>query len=299
MTMPYHIAIGEKISKKKQKKILSLIRQCFEKTDYHYNNWNPSSEISQFNQSKSLEPVNISSELSTLLYLCKQCGEMTDRRFDPTVGSIFQIWRQSLQKNQIPKNPPNEAVGWQNIFLKNLTLQKKHLKCQLDLCGISKGYTIDLMVQKLQELGYDHFFVQWGGEISAKGHHPSGRSWKMQIRIPEAKDLPEKQTLLELKNQSIATSGNFMLHEWRAQKKSYFHIFDPIEKKPVEKKPTFSSVSVIAPNCYLADAIATASMTFDSLENLKLWAQTIAEKNPAISFYIYCDKDKKILRISR
>ena len=76
------------------------------------------------------------------------------------------------------------------------------------------------------------------------------------------------------------------------------HIICPISKKPVKTSFNISSVSVIANNCYFADAIATASMTFDNIEDLKKWAIRLKIKsNSELLFIIYIKNMEKALFI--
>lgn len=292
MTMNYHVVIGQKLSKEKQKQISLAIDKIFNQTDRIYNNWNPSSEISQINQTSKTLPISISKQLKDLLVRCDECYQITEHRFDPTIGSIFNTWKKALIKNYIPKEPANEAVGWQNIILHELSLQKKYSKCQFDLCGISKGYTIDLISEKLSSLGFENFFVEWGGEIFAMGLHPEKRKWRVLIN-----NLSESaNSSVLLKDNAIATSGSSMLYSWEADGKSYFHIFDPKSKKPLETAH-ISTVTVIADKCYLADAVATAAMTFTDLDELRKWGLIVIKSCPKVSSIIIKFKDNTIERI--
>ncbi len=292
MTMNYHIVIGQKISKQRQKQISLAINEIFNLTDRVYNNWNPSSEISQINQASKILPISISEQLKDLLVRCEECYQITRYRFDPTIGSIFNSWKKALMKNHVPKELVDEAVGWQKIILHELSLQKKHSKCQFDLCGISKGYTIDLISKKLSNLGFKNFFVEWGGEVFARGLHPEKRKWSILINsIPK-----NANPLVLLKDQAIATSGSSMLYNWEANGKSYFHIFDPKSKRPLERS-SISTVTVIADKCYLADAVATAAMTFTDLNELRKWGHTIIKSCPKVSSIIIKFDDNTIERI--
>jgi FAD:protein FMN transferase len=293
MTMAYQIVIGKDLSKKQQKKVNNAIFSTFKETDLIFNNWNPSSEISQINQNQSTDFLPISPKLKNLLEYCDLCHKITNERFDPTIGSIFNAWKKALIKNIYPSELELDAVGWINIRLNKLSLQKKHSKCQLDLCGISKGYTIDLLAEKLNNLGFNNFLIEWGGEVLAKGMHPKGRFWNVLVQ-----SLPEEfNNKIHLKNNAVATSGDFTLNKWSCDEKSYSHIFDPRLKKPLEKT-TISTVTVIANNCYLADALATAAMTFSNYYDLETWSKQVVKSYPEISFIIVNSKNLQIKRIA-
>ncbi|PIS00879.1 MAG: hypothetical protein COT84_05365 [Chlamydiae bacterium CG10_big_fil_rev_8_21_14_0_10_35_9] len=299
MTMPYRIVIGKKLTKKEQNKVLNIIYDSFKEVDLIYNNWNPTSEISLFNNSETTEWIEISPKLSRFLEKCHDYVKLSQNRFDPTIGSIFADWQQSLQKRQVlEKAHAQDSVGWNTIEIKKNALRKTHKLCKLDFCALSKGYAVDLIMEKLRENGFHNMFVEWGGEIKCSGTHPQEREWLIEIQSPEKEGLPEDFKYIHLKDQAIATSGNFMMYEWKVKEESFFHIFNPLKKRPVKKTengPT--SVTVIAPDCITADALATACMTFEELTDAITWAEKIVEKNPNITFYMVNPKQKVFKKI--
>ncbi len=111
----------------------------------------------------------------------------------------------------------------------------------MDLSAIGKGFAVDRVGEKLRALGLDDFVFELGGEVLT-----GDGNWQVDIENPD----PVRrftQRRVTLKNQAIATSGNY--HQPN-------HIIDPRSGRPVVRGP--SSVSVIAADCATADAWATA-----------------------------------------
>lgn len=297
MTIPYQITIAKKLSKQEQTDISYLIYETFTHIDQVFNPWNPDSEISKFNQSQSTDWIHTSESLSRFLQKCEKYVELTENLFDPTVGSIIGKWKQSLQKHQSPSDI-REAVGFEHITVLPKKIKKDDPSCQIDLCGVCKGYAVDLLVEKLSALNYQNLCVNWGGEIRCLGSPSPKRDWKLQIVIADSEPLPKGCEYIFLNNRSIASSGKFMPYQWKADKKSYYHIFNPKHKKPMsDHKNQVSSVSVIAPNCALADALATACMSIESIDQAKKWAENIVRNDPDIIFYIFNPKQKIFMKV--
>ena len=71
----------------------------------------------------------------------------------------------------------------------------------------------------------------------------------------------------------MATSGNYHNYKVRADGSRYAHTIDPTAGYPIESDVL--SATIIAPNCALADALATASMVLGSSEALRLCEQQL------------------------
>lgn len=280
MTMPYHITVGSKIDYDQQKQIDDLIQDCFNEVNQTVNNWNPGSEVSLLN----LQPANTkhipSTHLSHLLSLSQEINQLSNGKFDPTIEPLTKAWKQALDFGLRPSESELMAIqkniGWHHIELQEKSVSKRQDGTALDLCAISKGYCIDLITERLISAGFKNLFVEWAGEIRAAGSHPTGRNWTVQIE--------PMQQITQLNNCAIATSGDYSQKEWG---QGYFHIIDPIKCEPMIKKSgSISAVTVIAPTCALADALATTLMLFETKQEAEDWAQSIIQIIPEISVVI-------------
>lgn len=271
MTMPYKVILGEKISKTQTLLIQQEIQKIFSEINNTFNNWNPDSEISKINKQIAHEEILVSSQLINFLIYVDSLYQITKGRFDPTISPLKRLWISYLKQQLLPKDEEikqiKKYVGWKKIILlpeKN-SLIKTHSKIELDLCGVIKGHTVDLIALLLENLNINNFYVEWGGEIKLSGQHFSKRPWKIGLFYPKH--------ILNITNQSLATSGNYV-QKWRVLDKSYTHIINPLTGFPLEVKPELiSSVTVIHSSCSYADAIATALMTFSSKTDALSWVQ--------------------------
>jgi FAD:protein FMN transferase len=286
MKMPYKIIIADKISNTDLEKIHVIIDETFDKIDKTFNFWNPSSELSLINQktTSTLSPL-----LYELLLLTDKMVKISDRYFDPTVGIIKKLWQEKALSNTSPDDVEVEFikkyVGWEKIKISSDMRIEKSINTKIDLSAIAKGFSIDLLAKKFLLAGLNNFFIQWGGEIRCHGNRPDGGNWKVQINTCcDNKQI--EYDVISMTDESIASSGQFMQTSWMKDNINYFHIIDPITKEPLISKDKTFTVSVVAKDCAIADAIATTSMAFNSKEIAKNWAQKITTNHPHIKIFI-------------
>ena len=295
MTMQYRVVVGSSLSTKEKTKVQSIVDGVFTKIDHIYNNWNPQSEISQLNNLKSGIKHPISNELANFLHETEAIVQISEGKFDPSITPLLKIWKERLNKNQIPSleeiNTAAAAVGWDHFHINEGLFWKDDDLCSLDLGGIVKGYAIDLIVEELNRAGHPNVFVEWGGEIRASGTHPEGRPWK--VGVSKLGNSDPSVALVDLNDLAIASSGDYF-QNWTVEGVTYFHIIDPIKKTPlISNQNTICSVTVTADTCMLADALATAAMLFPSVEESKKWLQKMEEQFPSINYWVMSRSDRQ------
>ncbi len=242
-THPYHIQVGHLLTYKEKKKISSLIEEIFKEVDETYNHWNSNSELSRSLSTPKVEAI---------LSLAHHFYEITDGWYDPSLGSPIKTFKET---GEMPSSS---------------------LPTTYDLDGMLKGFTIDLILERLSQMGYKNLYAEWGGDIGILGNHPKGRAWQVLIE-----DAP-----ISLKEGGIATSGcQYQL--WNIGNVTYTHIIDPRTLEMVEvKNEHVHKVSVMAPTCALADALATACMACGHLDKAYLFAKKIKKQYPEVEFWI-------------
>lgn len=129
-----------------------------------------------------------------------------------------------------------------------------------DTSGLVKGWAIFKAALLLKQRGCAEFYVEAGGDIQASSPNFTGQKWRVGIRNPF--NINENVKILEISNEGVATSGNYI----RGQ-----HIYNPHDyEKPILE---VTSITVIGPNVYEADRFATAAFAMGSeginfIENL-------------------------------
>jgi len=94
------------------------------------------------------------------------------------------------------------------------------------------------------------------------------------------------QTILNVTDKAMATSGNYRNFYYKGGKK-YAHTIDPATGYPVQHN--ILSSTVIANNCATADAYATAFMVM-GLDKAK---RVLEQHKEIMAYFIYADKDSR------
>jgi thiamine biosynthesis lipoprotein len=116
---------------------------------------------------------------------------------------------------------------------------------QLDPSGVVKGWAVLNATRLLEQAGLRNFYVDAGGDAQLRGLC-GGRPWRVGIRNPFNRH--ENVKILSLTDRGVATSGTAV----RGQ-----HIYNPL--RPDEPLTEVVSLTVIGPDVYEADRLATAA----------------------------------------
>ena len=244
-----------------QNSIESELNKLFSSFNKTFSTWDESSEISAFNKSSSTNYIDISNDLTKVLDLSKSIYELSRGAFDPTVKPLLDLW--GFSKNNIYFEIPDENlikstydyVGFDKLVIDSNKIKKTHPNVTLDLSAVAKGYCVDKVVELFSKMGVTKYMIEIGGEVRV-GKNQSNSSWNIGILKPEYFSSQSNLLFtLKLNNKSVATSGDYKNY-FEKDGQIYSHLFDPRLGKPILN--TITSVTVIADDCMLADALATA-----------------------------------------
>lgn len=128
----------------------------------------------------------------------------------------------------------------------------------LDLSGIAKGFGVDCLAKVLMHHGICHALCAIDGELRAVGTQAGqareGQPWPVSIELPSSA-ARTAHSVLALDNGAVATSGDYR-HFVTVKGVRLSHSIDPKRGAPCVGAP--ASVTVLAPHCMQADAMATA-----------------------------------------
>lgn len=295
MTIDYRILVGEQLTPQQKTRIQSIIDSTFHEIDSLYNKWNPHSELSQLNALPAHTPHLLSQQLFQFLEHLDTLIQLSEGYFDPTIEPLQQLWKKYLTQQQCPPLKEIEAlkpcIGWHHMHFKDGIFYKDHDQTQLDLGGVAKGLCVDLLIERLQQAGFQHLYVEWGGEIRTLGMHPAQRPWRVYISRLGNPDPTQAIAQFELVNRALATSGDYFQF-WKVQteegeEKTYCHIFNPLTLAPLEvKSGSIASASLLAKDCMTADALAKVLMLFDTVEEAQGWLQKLQGQFPELACWI-------------
>lgn len=267
----------------------AMIDSVLEYVDMAFSTYVGESKISMFNYNE--EGVTLDSVELELIALAMQVYKVTEGAFDPTVLPLVNAYGFGHEKDwdevdldSFPLDSLMDLVAMEEIAIIGRKMIKGRKEIQMDLNGIAQGYTVDLIAFELGRLGIFNYLVEVGGELRAMGKKPNGDAWKIGIDQPseEAEGRPLQQ-IIEVRNLAVATSGNYRKF-YEKDGVKYGHTIDPRTGKPVRHH--LLSATVLADDCALADALATAFMVMGTEQALAL-----AERVEEVEVYLIYEEE--------
>lgn len=265
------------------------IEKLFKEFDLSLSTYNPNSIISKINKNNDSVVTDVYFE--TMFEAAQKVSEHTNGAFDITVAPLVNAWGFGFGNHERSKAPDVEKllplVGYQKVKLVNHKLIKENPDIMIDASAIAQGYSADLIAQLFEKNNCENYMIDIGGEIVCKGVNPKGELWHIGIDKPV--EDPENangelQTIINVSNVGLTTSGNYRQFYYKDGKK-LAHTINPKTGLPVEHN--LLSATVVASNCTLADAYATAFMVLGVDSALKV-CKTIDGMD---CYLIYTDKD--------
>ena len=224
-----------------------------------------------------------------------RAAELSDGYFDPTVGPLVQAWgfhfKEGMEMTPEIVDSLKQLVDYRKVKIENNKVVKGNPNMTLDFNAVAQGYTTDMIGDYLLSKNVNNFLVDVGGEILARGCKPNGELWKVGIEKPAENKDSERivQEIVELKDRSIVTSGNYRKYVERGGKR-YSHSLNPKTGYPAENK--LLSATIIAENTAWADCLASICMVV-GLEK----AIEIVSPIPSIgieAYFIYLDEKGEV-----
>jgi thiamine biosynthesis lipoprotein len=249
--------------------------------DKYLNNFSPDSEISAVSRSAGIKPVRVSKETFDLMEKTISISDITNGAFDPTIAPVLKLWKFSGRPAN-PSIPPGDAiksalklVDYRKIKVNKKTseiyLEEKGM--ELDLGGIAKGYAADKAVEAIKAKDIKAALVSIAGDIRGYGLSTTGKAWKVGIQDPRPENPNSEKPwediflTLYLKDSAISTAGDYQRFLIKNGKR-YHHIIDPVTGYPSESG--LISVSVVAPEGYIADGADTAILILGAEKGMQL-----------------------------
>lgn len=265
------------------------IEQEMKKVDFSLSPFNKSSIITQINNNEEVIPDSL---FIHVFNLSKQVSEQTKGAFDITIAPLVNAWGFGFKnaENITPEliDSLRSFVGFDMVELsQDHQIVKQDPRITLDCSAIAKGYGSDVVANFFNTKGINNYMIEIGGEIVVKGHNPKERKWRVGINKPIDDSLStrnEIQTILEITDCAMATSGNYRNFYFKDGKK-YAHTINPHTGYPVQH--SILSATVIAPDCAIADAYATSFMVM-GLDGTK----EILKQRPELQAYIIYSDEK-------
>lgn len=212
--------------------------------------------------------VALSADLRAVLVLADRWREASGGAFHPGADAFGQLWKDAAQRGCTPdadalaqtaqalKAPPWTLHGDGTATL--------HTPLTLGLNALAKGYIVDRMAEVAHaSSGVQAVLVNAGGDLRTVG----GEGLNILVADPfTARDDAAPLGQVHVRDGALATSGS--AHRgYRIGETWYSHLMDPRTGWPVHEIP---GVTVTAPTCAVADALATCLSVLPEADGLAL-----------------------------
>ncbi|MBB5183253.1 FAD:protein FMN transferase [Catenisphaera adipataccumulans] len=273
----------------KYTKIVRKMYKHYNKLYDAYNSYKGVNNVYTLNQEAYDHAVEVDPDLTDCIELGLQMNE-TCSQFDITQGDIMSIWHtyreEGIQLNDEGKSGklPDDAqlqealthAGSDKVIIEGNTIRFTDPELKLDLGGIAKGYTSQLVKEELNKRGLKNGFINAGGNVVILGAKSDGSDWKIGIQNPDG-----NTALITYETDSddaIVTSGDYQRY-YKVGKKKYSHIIDFTTGYPANY---CRSVTVVCSDSGKADALSTALYCLNYEDGKKL-----AEKEKIGAVWIF------------
>lgn len=220
------------------------------------------SQTNLINVNAGIRPVRVDQEVFALIERSLRLSALTQGAFDITYGSLDKrLWNFDTTMTTLP-DPKTarrmvQLINYRNVMLdadqRTVFLKEKGMR--IGFGGIGKGYAAEQAKRVLRESGVESGIVNAAGDLTTWGTQPTGKAWTIGIADPN-RATHEAFSYLAISNMAVATSGSYEKYAL-IDGRRYAHTIDPKTGYPVSG---LKSVTILAPNAELADALATPVM---------------------------------------
>lgn len=226
--------------------------------------WEEHSDICRFNRLPMNEWQTLPPELFKVMKSALRIAQESGGAYDPSLGALIDLWGFGPSGPRTEPPTPEKiagchrACGWQQFDLDAGGRRMRRLgHGSIDLCGIAKGFAVDLIAETLREHGIHHALVEVGGELRGCGVKPDNSPWWVEIDRPAVRATEATPPMLvALHDLAIATSG--CERGFVSGSRHFSHTLNPLTGWPIANG--MITATVLHESCMEADAYATVLM---------------------------------------
>lgn len=228
----------------------------------------PTSELSRLNAAAG-SPVLLEPDTYALVERAVTSWEATAGRFDPTVHDALVAAGYDRTFAEVAAGPrpvaasPPTVPGCAGIgldpVLHAVTLPPG---VHLDLGGIGKGWTVDLVVDQIMAGGAAGACANLGGDLRVAGEAPTEHGWTVAVEDP----LDHDRTLatIALRHGAVATTTRTRRRWSPPGGGAQHHLIDPATGRPAATG--LAAVTVVAADATTAEVVAKAAFVAGLVE---------------------------------
>ncbi len=237
--------------------LLDAAEHSIHRCEARWSRFRPTSELRQLNASAG-HPTVVSNETFSLVQSAIEAWRRTDGLFDPTVLPALEAlgYDRSFETmtpdgsgdHHLPTGPPSVVPGPAEIGMHPAaSMIELPADLRLDLGGLAKGATADLVVDELRHAGALACCVNIGGDLRVWGSGPHQGVWEVAFKT----DIDGHR--LRLAAGAVCTSSTSQ-RRWIRNGVTLHHLIDPSSGRPMESDVTTSTV--IARTALAAEVLA-------------------------------------------
>ena len=215
--------------------------------------------------------VKVDCRIADLAENAKTIAEKSDRAFEPTIGTLVNVWKIGFGGDKHPKQEDIKKA-LEKVDYKRIAVDETPGACRvridagqsLDLGAIAKGWIGSALVQDMKRIGAEHGIIDLGGNVALIANNPSGQNWRIGVQRPDA----ERNTILavlEASAVSVITSGAYE-RKIESAGKTYGHILSAVTGEPAATD--LASVTIVNADGAAADGWCTALFAMGSKKAL-------------------------------
>jgi len=227
--------------------------------------------VDKINDEAGISPVKVDDYTYTVVKKGVEYSKLSNGLFDISVGPIVKLWSIGLPEAKVPTqeeiNEKLPLIGYNDIEINDAdkTIYLKRKGMMIDLGGIAKGYTADVISELLTEEGVKSAIINLGGNVFALGKKPNGSDWRIGIQNPYTERGGIIGTVTT-NNKSIVTSG---IYERYIEENGikYHHILSPKTGYPYENE--IAGITIVSDKSIDGDALSTSVFAMGVEDGMK------------------------------
>lgn len=227
--------------------------------------------VDEINAEAGIKPVKVDDDTYNIIKKGIEYAKLSNGLFDISVGPIVKLWNIGLPEAKVPTQEEINAklplIGYNDIELNenDKTVFLKRTGMMIDLGGIAKGYTADVISDILTEEGVKSAIINLGGNVFTHGKKVNGDDWRVGIQNPFS-DRGDIVGSITTSNKSIVTSG---IYERYIEKDGvkYHHILSPKTGYPYDNE--IAGITIISDTSADGDALSTSVFAMGVEDGMK------------------------------
>lgn len=274
--------VGYSTSEEEFVEQVSLLKEKLEY--YHklydiYNDYEGINNIKTINDNAGIAPVVVSEDIINLLLFSKDMYTLTNGQMNIAMGSVLEIWHEyrdaGINNPESAALPSMEELQAASVYCdinqivideSASTVYLPDANMSIDVGSIGKGYAVQRVAEYAKEIGMESALLSVGGNVCAVGSKLDGSDWRVGIQNPDTTSEEAYVGKVDVSDACVVTSGNYQRY-YMVDGVRYCHIIDEDTLMPADY---YASVSIIAQDSGMADALSTSVFNMPFEEGLKL-----------------------------